>query len=144
MAKAKSGDNVKVQYTGKFEDGKIFDTTKDIEPLSFELGSGNVIEGFDDAVVGMEQGESKTVIIPPDKGYGEYNKELVINVSRSNLPPGLDPQIGQKISANHSGNNSKISFTIVEIEDDVLTLDANHVLAGRNLVFDIELIEINS
>ena len=144
MAKAKKGDKVKIQYTGKFEDGKIFDTTKDIEPLTFEIGSGYVIEGFDEAVIGMEPGESKTVTIPPAKGYGEYNKELIIKVKRENLPPGSDPQIGQKISANHSEGKTKINFTIVDVEDDVLTLDANHILAGRNLVFDIELVEIYS
>lgn len=144
MAKAKSGDRVTVHYTGKFEDGKIFDTSQDGQPLPFELGSGNVIQGFDEAVIGMEPGESKTVTIPPDKAYGEYQKELVIKIDRSKLPPDSDPQIGQKLSANHSGNNSKINFTIVEIEDDVLTLDANHVLAGRNLVFEIELVEISS
>ena len=117
MARAKKGDKVTIQYTGKFEDGKIFDTTKDIEPLSFELGSGYVIEGFDEAVIGMEPGESKTVTIPPEKAYGEYRKELVIKVDRNKLPPDADPQIGQKISANHSEGKSKISFTIVEVEE---------------------------
>ena len=144
MAKAKNGDKVTVHYTGKFEDGKVFDTSLDGQPLSFELGNGHVIQGFNDAVVGMEPGESKTVTISPDKAYGDYKKELVIKVEKSKLPPDADPQIGQKLSANHSGNDTKINFTIVEIEDDVLTLDANHVLSGRNLVFDIELVEVNS
>jgi len=144
MAKAKNGDKVTVHYTGKFEDGKVFDTSLDGQPLSFELGNGHVIQGFNDAVVGMEPGESKTVTISPDKAYGDYKKELVINVEKSKLPPDADPQIGQKLSANHSGNDTKINFTIVEIEDDVLTLDANHVLSGRNLVFDIELVEVSS
>jgi len=144
MAKAKNGDKVTVHYTGKFEDGKVFDTSLDGQPLSFELGNGHVIQGFNDAVVGMEPGESKTVTISPDKAYGDYKKELVIKVEKSKLPPDTDPQIGQKLSANHSGNDTKINFTIVEIEDDVLTLDANHVLSGRNLVFDIELVEVSS
>ncbi len=144
MAKAKNGDKVKVHYTGKFEDGKVFDTSLDGQPLSFELGNGHVIQGFNDAVVGMEPGESKTVTISPDKAYGDYKKELVIKVEKSKLPPDADPQIGQKLSANHSGNDTKINFTIVEIEDDVLTLDANHVLSGRNLVFDIELVDVSS
>ncbi len=144
MAKAKNGNKVKVHYTGKFEDGKVFDTSLDGQPLSFELGNGHVIQGFNDAVVGMEPGESKTVTISPDKAYGDYKKELVIKVEKSKLPPDADPQIGQKLSANHSGNDTKINFTIVEIEDDVLTLDANHVLSGRNLVFDIELVEVSS
>jgi len=144
MAKAKSGDKVTVHYTGKFEDGKVFDTSLDGHPLSFELGNGHVIQGFNDALVGMEPGESKTVTISPDKAYGDYKKELVIKVEKSKLPPDADPQIGQKLSANHSGNDTKINFTIVEIEDDVLTLDANHVLSGRNLVFDIELVEVSS
>jgi len=144
MAKAKNGDKVTVHYTGKFEDGKVFDTSLDGQPLSFELGNGHVIQGFNDAVVSMEPGESKTVTISPDKAYGDYKKELVIKVEKSKLPPDTDPQIGQKLSANHSGNDTKINFTIVEIEDDVLTLDANHVLSGRNLVFDIELVEVSS
>jgi len=144
MAKAKNGDRVTVHYTGKFEDGKIFDTSIDGQPMSFEIGNGQVIEGFNDALIGMEKGESKTVTIPPDKAYGDYKKDLVIKIEKNKLPPGADPQIGQKLSANHSSNNTKINFTIVEIEDDVLTLDANHVLAGRNLVFDIELVEITS
>ncbi len=144
MAKAKNGNKVTVHYTGKFEDGKVFDTSLDGQPLSFELGNGHVIQGFNDAVVGMEPGESKTVTISPDKAYGDYKKELVIKVEKSKLLPDADPQIGQKLSANHSGNDTKINFTIVEIEDDVLTLDANHVLSGRNLVFDIELVEVSS
>jgi len=144
MAKAKNGDKVTVHYTGKFEDGKVFDTSLDGQPLSFELGNGHVIQGFNDAVVGMEPGESKTVTISHDKAYGDYKKELVIKIEKSKLPPDADPQIGQKLSANHSGNDTKINFTIVEIEDDVLTLDANHVLSGRNLVFDIELVEVSS
>ena len=144
MAKAKNGDKVTVHYTGKFEDGKVFDTSLDGQPLSFELGNGHVIQGFNDAVVGMEPGESKTVTISPDKAYGDYKKELVIKVEKSKLLADADPQIGQKLSANHSGNDTKINFTIVEIEDDVLTLDANHVLSGRNLVFDIELVEVSS
>lgn len=144
MAKAKNGDKVTVHYTGKFEDGIVFDTSLDGQPLSFELGNSHVIQGFNDAVVGMEPGESKTVTISPDKAYGDYKKELVIKIEKSKLPPDADPQIGQKLSANHSGNDTKINFTIVEIEDDVLTLDANHVLSGRNLVFDIELVEVSS
>ncbi len=143
MAKAKNGDKVTVHYTGKFEDGIVFDTSLDGQPLSFELGNSHVIQGFNDAVVGMEPGESNTVTISPDKAYGDYKKELVIKIEKSKLPPDADPQIGQKLSANHSGNDTKINFTIVEIEDDVLTLDANHVLSGRNLVFDIELVEVS-
>lgn len=144
MAKAKLGNKVTVHYTGKFDDGKVFDTSLDGQPLSFELGKGHVIQGFDDAVIGMEPGENKTVNIAADKAYGDYQKELVIKVEKSKLPPGMEPRIGKKLSANHSGNNSKITFTIVEIADDMLTLDANHVLSGRNLVFTIELVEISS
>lgn len=142
MAEAKSGDKVRVHYTGKFEDGNVFDTSVGKEPLEFELGKGQVIPGFDDAVTGMEPGQSKEVNISPDKAYGEHQQELVINVAKEKLPPGMIPQIGQKLTANHSGNNTKITFTVVEIGEEALTLDANHALTGRNLVFDIELLEI--
>ena len=142
MAAAKSGDKVKVHYTGKLEDGKVFDSSVGQDPLEFELGSGQVIAGFDEAVTGMEPGQSKEINIPPGKAYGVRQDALVIKVAKDKLPPGMIPAIGQKLSANHSGDNSKITFTVVEIEDDTLTLDANHVLAGKSLLFTIELIEI--
>ncbi|MGI9553883.1 MAG: FKBP-type peptidyl-prolyl cis-trans isomerase [Thermodesulfobacteriota bacterium] len=144
MAAAKSGSRVKVHYTGKLEDGTVFDTSVGQDPLEFELGKGQVISGFDDAVTGMETGQSKDVNITPDKAYGDRRDELIIKVEKDKLPDGMEPQIGQILSANHSGNNSKIDFTVVEIGEKTLTLDANHALAGKNLVFTIELLEISS
>jgi len=144
MAIAKRGSKVKVHYTGEFEDGTVFDSAEGQNLLEFKLGEGQVIEGFDEAVTGMEQGESKIVSIPPDKAYGDYKNELIIKVGKDKLPPGMEPKIGQKLSANHSANNTKIKFTVVEIEENTLTLDANHVLAGKKLIFTIELVEISS
>ncbi|MGI9534450.1 MAG: FKBP-type peptidyl-prolyl cis-trans isomerase [Thermodesulfobacteriota bacterium] len=143
MAAAQSGDRVKVHYTGKFEDGTVFDSSVGQGPLEFELGKQQVIQGFDDAVTGMEPGQSKEVKISPDKAYGKRREELIIKVEKDNLPAGMEPEIGQKLSANHSADNSKIDFTVVEIKENTLTLDANHVLAGKNLVFIIELVEIS-
>ena len=142
MAAAQSGDKVKVHYTGKFEDGTVFDSSVGQSPLEFELGKGQVISGFDEAVIGMETGQSKEVKIPPEKAYGERRDELIIKVDKDKLPAGMEPKIGQTLSANHSGDDSKIEFRVIEIEETTLTLDANHALAGMELVFTIELLEI--
>ena len=144
MAGAQSGDKVKVHYTGKLDDGTVFDSSAGQDPLEFELGRGQAISGFDDAVMGMEPGQTKEVSISPDKAYGEHRKELIIKVDKTKLPAGMEIKIGQRLSANHSASDLKINFTVVEIEGNTLTLDANHHLAGKNLVFIIELLEITS
>lgn len=138
---AKIGDNVKVHYTGRLEDGSIFDSSLNSEPLQFTVGSNMVIPGFDNAVIGMALGESKTIHIPMDEAYGPYLSELVQEVSRNDIPPDVDLQVGQRLQAQRE-DGQLVVITVIEISESTIKLDANHPLAGKDLVFDIELIEI--
>ena len=133
---AKDGDKVSIHYTGKLEDQSVFDTSESRQPLEFTLGEKNIIRGMNDAVVGMKVGESKTVTIPSKDAYGPYNDKLIFEVPTKNLPPGVkagtplrDPQ----------GN----MVLVKEVKGDKSILDANHILAGKNLIFDIKLVSIN-
>ncbi len=141
MAQAKEGDTVKVHYTGKLEDGEIFDTSQDDDPLEFEIGGGKVIRGFEQGVVGMNEGESKTVEIPSDEAYGPHHQELVIDIEMDQFPDDLDPEVGQQFKMRQP-DGPTIIVAVAEITDDSVTLDANHPLAGKDLTFDIQLIEI--
>ncbi len=143
MALAKNGDTVKVHYTGRFDDGTVFDTSADREPLQFTLGGRQVIPGFERAVVGMQMGESKTVQIPPDQGYGPHQAELVFQVGRETLPKELDPQVGQHLELQQP-DGQRVMLTITEVSAATVTLDANHPLAGKELTFNVELVEIVS
>lgn len=140
MAEAKKGDAVKVHYTGKHTDGEVFDSSVGKEPLSVTIGSGQVIEGFDAALVGMEVGDSKTVEIPASKAYGEVQKELIIQVPTTQVPPDLNPEVGMKLEMGGT-NGEVLMVVVVEITDSYVTLDANPPLAGKDLIFDIELVE---
>lgn len=142
MAKAKSGDKVRVHYTGRLDDGQVFDSSRDREPLEFQLGEGQVIEGFDDAVTGMSPGESKTVTIPADSAYGQRRSELAVRVPRSEFPPNIQPEIGQQLQMQQQGG-PPVVVTVAEVTDEYVTLDANHPLAGENLTFDLELVDID-
>jgi FKBP-type peptidyl-prolyl cis-trans isomerase 2 len=142
LSKAKDGDTVKVHYTGTLEDGEVFDTSKDKEPLEFQLGQGQLIPGFEKAVEGMEVGESTTVEIPSDEAYGELRDDLVINVPKDQLPEDISPQIGMQLQVNQQ-NGQPIPVRITEIGDEDLTLDANHPLAGKDLKFEIELVDVD-
>ena len=141
MEKAKVGDTVRVEYTGKFEDGQIFDSNKGREPLEFTLGEGKIIPGFEKAVVGMEVGEEKTVKIPPEEGYGEYIEGLVADVERERFPEDLKLEVGRQLVIPQKNGNQLI-VTITKVTDSKVTLDANHPLAGKTLIFDIKLKEI--
>jgi peptidylprolyl isomerase len=139
---AKSGDTVKVDYTGTLSDGTVFDTSIDREPLEFTLGANQVIEGFENAVIGMKVGESKTVTIPADEAYGQYRDDLIFSVDRSELPEDLEPQVGQQLQATNTDGSTTI-VTIIEVGEETVTIDANYPLAGEDLTFEITLVEIN-
>ncbi len=141
MTVAKSGDNVKVHYTGTLEDGTQFDTSVGVEPLEFTLGGGQVIVGFDEAITGMELGEKKSVIIPAEKAYGQRNEEMVINAPRDQVPEDITPEIGQSLQL-AGPDNQPIVVEITEVTDEHIQLDANPPLAGKDLTFDLELVEI--
>ena len=141
MEKAKVGDTVRVEYTGKFEDGEVFDSNKGREPLEFTLGEGKIIPGFEKAVVGMEVDEEKTVKIPPKDGYGEYIEGLVAEVEKERFPENLSLEVGRQLVIPQE-NGSQLIVTITKITDSKVTIDANHPLAGKTLIFDIKLKEI--
>jgi len=141
MGKAKIGDTVKVHYTGKLEDGTVFDTSAERGPLEFKIGEGQVIQGFEDAVIGMNPGEEKTVEIPADEAYGQRNEEMVADIGRDQFPEYLSPEVGQQFQIRQQ-NGQIILVTVTEISEDTVTLDANHPLAGKDLTFEIQLLEI--
>jgi len=141
MSQAKDGDKVKVHYTGKLEDGSVFDSSKDRDPLEFVLGSGSVIPGFDNGIKGMEVGGTKTITIPEKEAYGERRTELVTVVQKSDFPPHVTPEIGKKLQIGQP-DGRVLNVAITEIDGEDVTLDANHPLAGKTLIFEIELVEI--
>ncbi len=141
MAEAKYGDTVKVHYTGKLDDGTVFDTSVNEDPLQFTIGGGQIISGFEQAVVGMKPGESKTVRIPADEAYGQRREDLILEVERSQLPEGLKPEVGLQLQSRQPDGRI-IVLTITDITESHVTLDANHPLAGEDLTFEIQLIEI--
>jgi peptidylprolyl isomerase len=141
MTQAQRGDKVKVHYTGKLDDGTVFDSSEGREPLEFTLGQGQVIPGFEEGVVGMEPGDSKTLNIPPEQAYGPHRPEGVFEIERSEIPPSIPLQEGMRLQANQQGGRT-VELTVVEFDDSKVTLDGNHPLAGKDLTFDIELVEI--
>ena len=139
---AKAGDTVQVHYTGKFDDGSVFDSSAGREPLEFTVGSGQVIPGFEQAVEGMAVGQTKTVTIPAAEAYGDRVAEAVLQVPREQLPPDLEPEVGQRlVMQSHDGR--QIPIVVVEVTEDSITIDANHPLAGRDLTFEIELVSVH-
>ncbi|HEU0265177.1 MAG TPA: peptidylprolyl isomerase [Geobacterales bacterium] len=149
MAQAGQGDRVRVHYTGRLDDGEIFDSSEcredgcdcGAEPLEFVIGEGNVIPGFEAAVLGMALGERKEVHIPMAQAYGQRQEELVAVVERSELPPDLTPEVGMSLQVNQE-DGSTFPVIITSVSDTEVVLDANHPLAGRDLTFTIELVEI--
>lgn len=143
MAQAKKGDTVKVHYTGKLTTGEVFDSSEENGngPLEFTIGEGDVIPGFDEAVIGMSSGEEKTVTIPVDQAYGPRMEELVAEVEREYLPQDAEPKLGQQYEVTQD-DGQVFNVTVTEMNDTTVTLDANHPLAGRDLVFEIKLVEI--
>lgn len=141
MQTAKKGDQVKVHYTGKLTDGTIFDSSEGREPLAFEVGAGMMIKGFDAAVDGMAIEAKVTVEIPAAEAYGEAREEMIFDVPRTNLPPDMEPEVGQQLAMSQP-NGQQMPVKVKEVHEDKVIIDANHDLAGKDLVFDIELVEI--
>jgi FKBP-type peptidyl-prolyl cis-trans isomerase 2 len=140
-AQAKNDDTVQVDYTGKLGDGTVFDTSVGREPLEFTLGAGQMIPGFEKAVLGMKVGEKKTVTIPADEAYGPRRDEQIVELPREKLPSGLTPEVGQQLVMRQA-DGREIVVVITEVSDETVTIDANHPLAGKDLTFEIELSKI--
>ncbi len=141
MKQVKSGDKVKVHYHGRLISGETFDSSKGREPLEFEVGTGQVIKGFDAGVTGMVVGDKKTINIPVDEAYGPKNAEMLIDYPKERFPPDMKIEVGMPLMmSNESGQQFQVM--VDEIKEDMIILDANHPLAGESLIFDIELVEI--
>jgi peptidylprolyl isomerase len=142
MSVAKNGDNVTVHYTGKLTTGEQFDSSAGREPLGFTVGAGQMIKGFDAAVPGMTIGDKKTITIPAAEAYGESNPEAIIQFPKTNVPADMVLEPGMPLTLTDQ-NGHPVNVVVVEVQEDVIVLDANHELAGKDLVFDIELVSIN-
>src|SRR5919197_1852519 len=141
MPQAQHGDLVKVHYTGRLADGTTFDTSLQREPLEFTVGEGQLIPGFEQAIMGMAPGESRTATIPSDQAYGPHHPERVMDVERHHLPADLQPEIGQRLHMTRQ-DGSTLTVVVTGVTEEQVTLDANHPLAGQDLIFDIMLVEI--
>lgn len=142
MSKAKKGDKVKVHYKGTLASGEQFDSSHGRQPLEFTVGAGQMIAGFDAAIPGMEVGEKKTINIPAKDAYGERSKDAIIEFPTSNIPADMKLEPGMKLQLRDQSGHP-VPVTVVEVKDDIIILDANHELAGKELIFDIELVSIN-
>ena len=133
---------MQVHYTGKLEDGTVFDTSEDGDPLSFTIGENRVIPGFEEAVTGMEPGDSKTTEVDPEQAYGEHREDMVMEMERDQIPDDVDPEVGQQLQLRLE-NGQTVPVLITALGEDTVTIDANHPLAGRTLLCDIELVDIS-
>lgn len=141
MTQAKDGDKVKVHYTGKFDDGTVFDRTEEHKPLQFTIGERKILPTFEQAVVGMNPGESKTLRISADRAYGPRRDEMVLVVERSRVPGHIEPTVGQQLQLRQPDGQLGV-VTVTKVSDTEVTLDANHPLAGKDLLFEIQLLEV--
>ncbi|HCD52708.1 MAG TPA: peptidylprolyl isomerase [Balneolaceae bacterium] len=141
MSIIKDGDTVKVHYTGKLQNGEVFDSSVEREPLEFTLGQGQLIPGFEKAIIGLKVGDSTTTNIPSAEAYGDHNPEMEVQVEKAQLPEGMEPQVGMQLQLNQP-NGQAIPVQITKVEGEQVTIDANHPLAGKDLTFDIEVVEI--
>lgn len=139
MTEARYGDVVRVHYTGRLDDGTVFDSSVGRDPLQFTIGNGEIIPGFEQAVIGMKPGETKTVKIMSDEAYGPHNEEMVLEIDRNQFPADLNLRVGLHLQM-HQENGRSIPVMVVDISETCVTLDANHPLAGKDLTFDIELV----
>ena len=142
MIQAKDGDVVKIHYTGKLEDGTVFETSIGGEPIQLKIGDSQLIRGLDQALIGMKQNEAKSVTVPSNKAYGPYNNKIILQVSRNQFPSGELPEVGQQLE-HRLADGQLILVRVTDITESYVTLDSNHPLAGKDLIFDILLLTIN-
>ena len=141
MSAAKNGDKVKVYFTGRLENGKIFDSSKNNKPLEFTIGAGEMMPGFEKGIIGMTMGDTNAFTVLPEEAYGSRRDELVATFGRSHFPPDITPSIGQPLQITLPEGEA-LDLVITGIDGDMVTLDANHPLAGESLLFEVELVEI--
>ena len=141
MNEAKKGDIVKVHYKGKLNSGEQFDSSEGRAPLEFTVGAGQMIAGFDEAIPGMAVGEKKTIAVAPGDAYGEKNAEAIIEFPKSDIPANMKPEPGMKLQLRNA-SGQPVPVIVTEVKDEIVILDANHELAGKELIFEIELVEI--
>jgi FKBP-type peptidyl-prolyl cis-trans isomerase 2 len=142
MVQVKSGDRINVHYTGKLVDGTLFDSSVGREPLEFEVGSGMVIKGFDEGVISMSIGEKKTVHIPAAEAYGDMDPNYLAVFNKAEIPSEIPYEVGMQLNMHQDGSGQVMPVVVVEVTDTTITLDANHPLAGKDLIFDLELVSI--
>jgi len=135
------GDTVKLSYVGKLEDGTVFDSSATGSPIEFTVGAGMVIPGMENGIIGMAAGETKALTIPVDEAYGQPHPELIMNVAKAQLPQDMEFEVGAQLES-HQPDGRIMYATITEVGEDSVTLDANHPLAGKTLIFDVEVVEI--
>ena len=141
MPKAQNGDTVKIHYTGKLDDGTVFDSSVGHDPLELQIGQNQIFPKLEEAIIGMELNETKTVLVSSNDAYGPYREEMVVDVPKNSFPADINPEVGLELELVQS-NNQPIIVTVLKVTDDSVTLDANHPLAGKDLTFDVQLVEI--
>ena len=141
MSQVKENNTVKVNYTGKLSDGQIFDTSEGKEPIEFTLGQGRLIPGFEKGLIDMKLNEKKTITIAKEEAYGEVNKDLIQEVKKTELPQDMAPEVGMGL-VSKSPDGQEMNLMVVEVRDESIVIDGNHPLAGKDLIFDLEVVEI--
>ncbi|AUC85119.1 peptidylprolyl isomerase [Polaribacter sp. ALD11] len=141
MSQVKENNTVKVNYTGKLSDGQIFDTSEGKEPIEFTLGQGRLIPGFEKGLIDMKLNEKKTITIVKEEAYGEVNKDLIQEVKKTELPQDMAPEVGMGL-VSKSPDGQEMNLMVVEVKDESIVIDGNHPLAGKDLIFDLEVVEI--
>ena len=141
MSQVKANNTIKVNYTGKLADGQVFDTSEGKEPIEFVLGQGRLIPGFEKGLIDMKLNEKKTIEISKDEAYGEVNKDLIQEISRTQIPQDMEPKVGMGL-VSKTPEGQEINLMIIEVKEESIVIDGNHPLAGRDLVFDVEIVEI--
>ncbi len=141
MSQARNGDTVQVHYTGRLKNGQVFANSRDGEPLELTIGSGGLIPGLENGIVGMEVGETRAITVAPEEAYGPRHEELLVHVNKSEFPEDLAPAIGEQLQIRQTGGDP-IRVTVADMDEDTITLDANHPLAGYTLTFNILLVAV--